>query len=223
MRKATHMGTCQVCGSHQKLPKGLLSLHGYTTRYGFFEGTCPGSSWAPWELSKDLAEQNIVHVKRRLEAEQERLADPDSLPKIVRKRIKYSEKKVVVKAVVVTAKVFIINFDFEIARHGQTPEEFMKTLRAKAVWTQEHLIGQLEDFINWQTERCAAWMKNPDGLTPIDKNDGRPVHLSALRYRREGVGACVASASGAQRFAGLTTKVESEVTCKRCLKSIENR
>lgn len=56
MAKATHSGTCQLCFARQKLPGGVLSQHGYTTRWGFFEGVCPGSKHLPYELSCDLIE-----------------------------------------------------------------------------------------------------------------------------------------------------------------------
>ncbi len=60
--KATHSGTCQVCGRTQKLPSGNLSLHGYTTRWGFFNGTCHGAKAQPFELSKDLIEEAILRA-----------------------------------------------------------------------------------------------------------------------------------------------------------------
>jgi hypothetical protein len=60
MAKATHSGTCQICGSLQKLPGGVLSKHGYTTRFGFFEGVCSGSGSLPFELSCDLIEDSIA-------------------------------------------------------------------------------------------------------------------------------------------------------------------
>lgn len=54
--KATHQGTCQVCGAAQKLPNDLLSLHGYTVEHSFFEGVCKGAKNLPFELNKDLIE-----------------------------------------------------------------------------------------------------------------------------------------------------------------------
>jgi hypothetical protein len=63
MAKATHNGICQCCGSFQKLPNGALSLHGYTTEHGFFNGTCAGSKQLPFEESKDLIEQFINDAK----------------------------------------------------------------------------------------------------------------------------------------------------------------
>lgn len=59
MKKATHTGTCQICGATQKLPGGVLSKHGYTTRFNFFEGVCRGADHKPFELSIDLIEAAI--------------------------------------------------------------------------------------------------------------------------------------------------------------------
>lgn len=59
MAKATHMGTCQVCGRLQKLPGGVLSKHGYTKQWGWFNGTCWGAGHKPFEQSKDVIERAI--------------------------------------------------------------------------------------------------------------------------------------------------------------------
>lgn len=66
-RAATHSGHCQACGSLQKLPKGLLSLHGYKVEGGYFSGTCRGSRELPFELSCDLVKTFIVDAQRRLD------------------------------------------------------------------------------------------------------------------------------------------------------------
>jgi hypothetical protein len=63
-KKATHFGTCQVCRAVQKLPNGKLAKHGYTTRYGFFSGTCFGSDFLPLEISCELVK---VAKKRALD------------------------------------------------------------------------------------------------------------------------------------------------------------
>jgi hypothetical protein len=62
-RKATYSGTCQVCGSLQLLPSGLLSLHGYTTRWGFFSGICHGAKNLPFEQDKSLIEEAIERAE----------------------------------------------------------------------------------------------------------------------------------------------------------------
>lgn len=57
--KATHYGTCQLCGSLQKLPNGVLANHGYQVEWNEYVGICRGSHHAPFELSKDLAEAEV--------------------------------------------------------------------------------------------------------------------------------------------------------------------
>lgn len=59
MAKATHTGSCQICGRTQKLPNGCLSTHGYTVQWGFFSGTCGGSGHLPFEQSKGLIDGAI--------------------------------------------------------------------------------------------------------------------------------------------------------------------
>lgn len=67
MSKATHKGTCQICGRSQKLPQGALSKHGYTTRWGFFSGVCTGARHTPFEESYDLISDIIVRCEREVE------------------------------------------------------------------------------------------------------------------------------------------------------------
>lgn len=62
-RKATHFGSCQCCGSLQKIPAGVLAKHGYTTKFGFFSGTCIGSGEKPFEKSFDLIERCIQNAR----------------------------------------------------------------------------------------------------------------------------------------------------------------
>jgi len=80
-KKATHVGHCQWCGSLQKLPGGVLAKHGYTTRHGWFQGTCHGSGHLPYELSCGLIQASIdstrAHIRRtEAEIEQEAAVDP---------------------------------------------------------------------------------------------------------------------------------------------------
>jgi len=66
--KATQIGTCQICGSAQKLPNGRLAKHGYTVEYGWgFNGVCNGSGKLPFEISKEYAEESLSCSKTRLE------------------------------------------------------------------------------------------------------------------------------------------------------------
>jgi hypothetical protein len=63
------------------LPGGSLSKHGYTKRWGFFSGVCPGAGHQPFELSKDAIEPAIANVRRviaEVEAEIDALENLDS-------------------------------------------------------------------------------------------------------------------------------------------------
>jgi hypothetical protein len=50
-RKSTHRGHCQLCGALHKLPGDVLADHGYTVRWGFFQGVCAGAGSLPYEAS----------------------------------------------------------------------------------------------------------------------------------------------------------------------------
>lgn len=80
--KAAHNGTCQICGALQAAAtkNSVLALHGYTTRWGFFSGTCSGSKELPFELSKGLIEasiENATNQAAELDAEARRLRTSD--------------------------------------------------------------------------------------------------------------------------------------------------
>jgi hypothetical protein len=74
-RAATHDGTCQVCGSVQRLPGGLLAKHGYTTKWGFFSGVCHGAGALPFEQDKGLIEAAIARVAAERASLQGQAAD----------------------------------------------------------------------------------------------------------------------------------------------------
>jgi hypothetical protein len=60
--KATHRGTCQVCGRAQAHFKGKIAKHGYTVQWGFFNGVCRGAEELPLEQDKTITEATIVHL-----------------------------------------------------------------------------------------------------------------------------------------------------------------
>jgi len=53
--QATHQGSCQICGRVHKVNNrtGRIATHGYTTRFGYFEGECSGRGQLPYEKSCD--------------------------------------------------------------------------------------------------------------------------------------------------------------------------
>jgi hypothetical protein len=69
--KATHYGTCQLCGSLQKLPDGVLANHGYQVDWHQFHGICHGAGHPPFEQSKDFAEAQLKRSEEYLAANPE--------------------------------------------------------------------------------------------------------------------------------------------------------
>ena len=65
--KATHLGTCQICQSSQRLPSGRVAVHGYSVDYGIFLGACRGSGSLPLEESCDLL-RSIRRVRAKVAA-----------------------------------------------------------------------------------------------------------------------------------------------------------
>lgn len=84
MPRATHRGHCQVCNRIQKLPDGLLSLHGYTVVSrgwgGYFAGDCRGSRALPFERDKTLVEDSIKNALEQAELCRRHAADLLSKP-----------------------------------------------------------------------------------------------------------------------------------------------
>lgn len=68
--KATHDGTCQICGSQQRLPGGVMAQHGYRVQWNSFVGVCSGSGQPAFEASRDVLGEEIASLRGR----EERLA-----------------------------------------------------------------------------------------------------------------------------------------------------
>jgi len=80
MTKATHNGTCQVCGRAHAYNNGTIAKHGYTVRSNYFQGVCHGSDNAPLEIAKDLTIQTIKQVNA--EAARLNAINPQSIKKV---------------------------------------------------------------------------------------------------------------------------------------------
>lgn len=65
--KATHYGTCQICGRKQKAPHSLMAKHGYTVDGGYFNGTCFGSDEKPFELDRSVLGREMVRLSKNIE------------------------------------------------------------------------------------------------------------------------------------------------------------
>jgi hypothetical protein len=77
---STHTGICQACGRRQAVHvnSGLIAKHGYTTEYGYFNGTCDGSDKLPLELDTKVNVAIVASIYKWA-AEQEAKADSEIL------------------------------------------------------------------------------------------------------------------------------------------------
>jgi hypothetical protein len=83
--KATHIGTCQLCGCTQMLPNGRLAKHGYQVHSGWgFVGTCRGSHEVPFEQSceytKEITADAEISISKYDPAADPRPTAPANLP-----------------------------------------------------------------------------------------------------------------------------------------------
>lgn len=77
----THRGHCQLCGAQQAVNNktGRIAKHGYTTRWGFFSGTCAGSDNLPYEVSTNLFLDRIQVMVSALASFDRNIADTRAL------------------------------------------------------------------------------------------------------------------------------------------------
>lgn len=196
MTKATHTGTCQICGSHQKLPSGVLSKHGYTVDWGFFNGVCQGAGHAPFEKSTDAIEGVIESVKERLvlikEVREDRLENRETLFVTMKLRTRAGTKHRTVELGADQVKINHYNSGLDsdytestidgvwkvahINTGNAMGKEIADYIQGANVEYVEQVtdrrIADMERYIVWQTERVANWVEQD--LTLIDE-DTRPV------------------------------------------------
>lgn len=190
MTKATHEGTCQICGSTQKLPSGLLSKHGYTVNWGFFSGVCNGEGHAPFEKSTNAIEGVIQSVKAQLvhakEQRQARLVNTETVivEMSMRSNGKRLYKRCELSAVQVSVdghysglassyiqedyngvwKVVNINTGYMVGANKVDMILSANEFHVRRVLDVE--IAQMEKYIEWQSERVANWVEKD--LTPVE-------------------------------------------------------
>lgn len=189
MKKATHTGHCQVCGSEQMLPGGVLSLHGYTKRCGFFSGTCRGAKHLPFEQDISLIKGAIASAKAyatttRLEADRrENMTDANNVFRLVyisasiggRRDYGYREvqgriENRPVKGETQTWDNFYFVFDYrgqsvDDRIHDTGPlEKLVKSHNQEAASHLRELAKKADDYVAWQQGRIKNWKPSP--LTP---------------------------------------------------------
>ena len=190
-RKAEFQGECQVCGHTQKLPNGMLAQHGYTKRWGFFEGTCYGSSNLPFEQSKALVEQAIARAqnqKTSLElqaSKRESVNDPTDvvdhcyINSLGRHSGYYHcSGKVEQRPSIVIEGRQLYNYYF-VGTFGSTPVEHKLSLygdysleaaakQLNQTWANRlrRQVKEIDDYISWQRQRIQTWKQKP--LKPVN-------------------------------------------------------
>lgn len=194
MAKATHRGECQVCGNTQKLPNGLLSAHGYTKQWGFFEGECLGSKRLPFEKSKDLIERAIADAESARASAQELSREfkegaqlPDNkawlevYPRLLTRRFKPMWKMVTIFA---GKRSYEDGSEFNSYTWSETEEGTKEELHVPFSVTHRDLDGvrsylnelyarlvldkrakELAKYIHWQQSRIKDW--KPTELKPL--------------------------------------------------------
>ena len=193
--KATHSGTCQICGRLQKLPSGRMAKHGYTTRWGFFEGTCPGSDHQPFELACDRIEAamfdaenhqvaimaevhelkvytgNKAWVHNYIKTSQWTGAWKWERAEITKKEISYSDGSGSYFSffkTVITGEGMPARASEEIENYSiRDLPAMVKELNGRYIREREKMIAQLRGYVEWQTKRLEGWKANPEALVPV--------------------------------------------------------
>ena len=173
--KATHRGSCQICGREQKLPANVMSLHGYTVNWGFFNGTCTGSRYLPFEQSKDLIEDAIKNVTAQHARLTNRVADLRANTEPTSIQVSYYDRNTH-RRIPATIEVSAVYRDGATWRAKVTDSSgreftahvagFRPTTAAQAAhYSNTQLAAELEReelaamqfYIDWQTRRIKEW------------------------------------------------------------------
>lgn len=164
MAAATHKGECQVCGSTQMLPNGVLSNHGYTVQFGFFEGVCNGSKALPFEQSKALIDMSIERAKNLIIATQKEIESLKETP--LAWKGTYNIKKNTY-----TWDIVELSEDGKMYRdpkrgwrqngHYGDLNKILHSMSDNRIYFLEQKIEQITNYINWQEKRIQRWEPKP--------------------------------------------------------------
>jgi hypothetical protein len=243
-KRAEFQGHCQICGALQKLPKGGLSLHGYSVRWGFFSGICSGANHLPFEQSKDLIEDAIA---RALEEAKTKDAWADELNKPAvearawcevyreRKQVRFSGEPtgyVKVQGVIRRAEKphhgmsFIVTADDGREYYVHSNRASDTELDVATQQNRDHakyvrgLARQLREYADWQTKRIQNW--KPAALIPVPE-EVETVHFEGT-FSRMTTAFCTASLTRARNLQNAPrTTDRTKVTCSMCLRALASR
>ncbi len=187
--KATHRGTCQACGAVQKLPDGVLSTHGYTVRWSFFNGICRGTGHKPYEQSTDVIETFIAFAETQqsdLEVFKQRvLAEPVAGTVTAWVNVYRSGKRGVPShytwlelPIVFTLREGSGGFRWHNTQyehpgtsrlerldvygvHSGDPLDYIRALAVKRATAVDAEIDKIKRYIVWQQGRVTSWTLQP--------------------------------------------------------------
>lgn len=188
MSAATHKGHCQICGNLQKLPSGKLAKHGYTTRWGFFSGTCNGAGFLPFEQSTDRIEAAIAAARNRalgLRGQAIAVEDTTSAVWVLERKPATWERgnrhgAQAWRLIPVEELTYAHNADgecIEVAGYVNSftgrkerldchyGETVVSASNKRYAQTLRSEAAQFEEYVAWQTERIAGWA--PAELLPL--------------------------------------------------------
>lgn len=179
MAKATHKGTCQVCGRVHRInvKSGMLAKHGYTIDWGWFNGVCSGADNLPYEKSCELVKRSIEQAedyKRKLADEITETENWTVDSEIIyREYLSYTEAPkggyYNVKARIVkdsTWRTFGVEFEFggKIYRKankecmtGHTAESLLNASRERRIKVLKTHIKNTDNYIALQQKRVDNW------------------------------------------------------------------
>lgn len=150
--KATHIGTCQFCGSQQKLPiarngNALLADHGYTRDGGHY-GNCPGQRRFPFEVSKDFITAEVSKTEEAIARH---------IPAVVP----------ALDARLSSLLTKYRRWERSINKEGLTQDEANECAEyRRAVAHNQAQAGRIR-FVAFHKPRIAAWVARPEALIPV--------------------------------------------------------
>jgi len=74
--KIQYRGHCPCCGNQQAVLRngqGHMSKHGYTVKFGWFEGVCPGQNYQPMEINRTQTDKIILQVRTEVQSLRQRV------------------------------------------------------------------------------------------------------------------------------------------------------
>lgn len=188
VKAATHRGNCQVCGREQKLPGDRLSRHGYSVRFGFFLGTCPGTGHQPFEQSKDLIDGAVADALRQsadLDDQAMRLmqvaATPEGTCRVYREwlQCRHGEKsgycwvqgRIEARPPQHGMRFVVIAKDgreyyVHAANYGDNELDVATHNNRQYALELQKRAAQLRSYADWQVDRIKDWKPQP--LRPIE-------------------------------------------------------